>query len=145
VQIRGEAGARVLRRMFETAPSFRLIIDEAEKSLALVDLDVAECFAGLVPEERMRNEIFGLIAAEYRETVQQVLAITEEDALIDRFPQYQARLDRRLALLAEAGRRQVDWLAQLRSHRREGQLRQDDLVPLLLSINCAASGLGWTG
>jgi phosphoenolpyruvate carboxylase len=145
VQIRGEAGARVLRRMFETTPLFRLIIDEAEKSLALVDLDVAECFAGLVPEERMRNEIFGLIAAEYRETVQQVLAITEEDALIDRFPQYQARLDRRLALLAEGGRRQVDWLAQLRSHRREGQLRQDDLVPLLLSINCAAQGLGWTG
>jgi phosphoenolpyruvate carboxylase len=77
--------------------------------------------------------------------VQQVLAITGEEALIDRFPQYQARLDRRLALLAEAGRRQVVWLAQLRSHRKEGQLRQDDLVPLLLSINCAASGLGWTG
>jgi phosphoenolpyruvate carboxylase len=145
VQIRGDAGVSLLRRMFETAPMFRLIIDEVEKSLALVDLEVAEQFARLVPEERIREEIFGLISAEYRQTVQQLLAITEEEPLIDRFPQYQARLDRRLALLAEAGRRQVDWLAQLRSHRREGQLRQDDLVPLLLSINCAASGLGWTG
>ena len=145
VQIRGDAGAKLLHRMFEMAPLFRLIIDEVEKSLALVDLDIAEQFAGLVPERPVRDEIFGLIAAEYRQTVQQVLAITGEEALIDRFPQYQARLDRRLALLAEAGRRQVDWLAQLRSHRKEGQLRQDDLVPLLLSINCAASGLGWTG
>jgi phosphoenolpyruvate carboxylase len=145
VQIRGEAGVRMLQQIFDSAPLFRLVIDEVEKSLALVDLRVAELFANLVPDQHPRDEIFGLITAEYRQTVQQVLAITGEEALIDRFPQYRARLDRRLALLAEAGRRQVDWLAQLRSHRKEGQLRQDDLVPLLLSINCVASGLGWTG
>ncbi|MCI0429941.1 MAG: phosphoenolpyruvate carboxylase [Rhodospirillales bacterium] len=145
VEIRGEAGARLLHRMFDASPEFRLVIDEVEKALGLVDLGVAERFASLVPDEALRNEIFALITAEHERTVRQVLSVTQQPALLDRFPNYRARLDRRLALLDEAGRRQVDLLAHVRARRGEGALRQDDLVPLLLSINCVASGLGWTG
>ena len=65
--------------------------------------------------------------------------------LLNLLPSYRAQLDRRLALLDEAGRRQVDLLARMRPRRSQGSLRQDDLVPLLLSINCVACGLGWTG
>ncbi len=145
VEIRGEAGRHLLNRMFQTAPLFRLIVDEVEKALALVDLGVAERFAGLVPDAALRADIFGQIAAEHRRTVLQILAVTQQSALLDRFPNHRARLDRRLALLDEAGRRQVDLLARVRARRSEGPLRQEDLVPLLLSINCVASGLGWTG
>jgi hypothetical protein len=44
------------------------------------------------------------------------------------------------------GREQVKLIAQFRAKAPAGESKFDeDLVPLLLSINCIASGLGWTG
>jgi phosphoenolpyruvate carboxylase len=145
VEIRGPAGARLLRRMFEEFPVFRLAIDEMEKTLALVDLSVARRFAELVPDRALAAEIFALIEAEYHRTSDQVRAVSGSAALLDRFPNYKARLNRRLALLHEAGLRQAELLERVRARRGEGALGQEELVQLLLAINCVASGLGWTG
>jgi phosphoenolpyruvate carboxylase len=145
VEIRGAAGARLLRNMFEQFPLFRLAIDEVEKTLALVDLDVARRFAGLVADRRLGSEIFAVIEAEYRRTVEQVLAVSGSGALLDRFPNHRAGLNRRLALLDQAGLRQAELLERVRARREEGPLPQEELVQLLLAINCVASGLGWTG
>ena len=41
----GRAGRGLLRRMFEDSRLFRLIIDEVEKTLLLVDLDIARDYA----------------------------------------------------------------------------------------------------
>ena len=143
-EIRGPAGEQLLQRMFRCFPLFRLVIDEVEKTLPLVDLAIARRFAGLVPDAEVRDDIFGMIEAEYGRTVTRVLRITGEKALLDRFPNHRSRLDSRLPMLNRASRQQVELLRRVRS-RRPGSDASEDFVPLLLSINCVAAGLGWTG
>jgi phosphoenolpyruvate carboxylase len=130
--------------MFRTFPLFRLIVDEVEKTLPLVDLAIARRFAGLVPDQALRDDIFGMVEAEYGRTVLHLLRVTGETALLDRFPNHRGRLDSRLPMLNRASLRQVDLLRRVRS-RPPGADAGEDLVPLLLSINCVAAGLGWTG
>ncbi len=144
MEIRGPAGEELLRRMFRSFPLFRLVIDEVEKTLPLVDLAIARRFANLVPDPEVRDAIFAMIESEYGRTVQRVLRITGEKALLDRFPNHRSRLDSRLPLLNRASRQQVELLRRVRA-RRPGTDASEDFVPLLLSINCVAAGLGWTG
>ncbi len=77
-------------------------------------------------------------------TVARLLRVTGEKALLDRFPNHRSRLDSRLPMLNRASRQQVELLRRVRS-RRPGGDAGEDFVPLLLSINCVAAGLGWTG
>src|SRR5690606_31173443 len=86
IQVRGPAGEVLLRRMFRESPGFRLIVDEVEKILPLVDLSVARAFAGLVADVALREEIFAMVEAEYHRTVAMVLKITGEASLLARFP-----------------------------------------------------------
>jgi phosphoenolpyruvate carboxylase len=144
MEIRGPAGEQLLQRMFRCFPLFRLVIDEVEKTLPLVDLAIARRFANLVPDEDVRDDIYGMIEAEYGRTVTRVLRLTGEKALLDRFPNHRSRLDSRLPMLNRASRQQVELLRRVRS-RRAGADASEDFVPLLLSINCVAAGLGWTG
>src|SRR5205814_88227 len=76
VAVRGARGEALLQRMFEDSPLFRLIVDEAEKTLAYVDLDIAREYAGLVADPSVREAIFPLIEEEYRRTVNAVLRVT---------------------------------------------------------------------
>ncbi len=144
LEIRGPAARELLQRMFRDSPVFRLIIDEVEKTLPLVDLRIARRFAGLVPDEAVRDEIFAMVEAEYRRTVQMVLRVTGEPELLTRFPNHRGRIEGRLAMLNRAGVEQVELLRRVRIRRAPADAK-DDFVPLLLSINCVAAGLGWTG
>ncbi len=145
LDVRGAEGKRILRRMFADLRLFRLIIDEVEKTLMLVDLDVARGYAGLVPDVDVREDIFAMIEAEYGRTAAMILQVTGESVHGERFPNYRDRLSRRLAALNSVGTVQVELIRRLRDARKTDTLRQSGLVPLLLSINCIASGLGWTG
>ena len=55
---------------------------------------------------------------------------------------YRSRVDGRLPMLNRASSLQADLLRRVRSR---GTCTDEDFVPLLLSINCVAAGLGWTG
>jgi phosphoenolpyruvate carboxylase len=145
LDVRGAEGERLLRRMFADSRLFRLIIDEVEKTLMLVDLDVARRYANLVPDTPVREDIFAMIEAEYGRTVAMILHVTGETILGERFPNYRDRLSRRLAALNSVGTVQVELIRRLRDDRKADKPQRPGLVPLLLSINCVASGLGWTG
>ena len=79
-------GAALLRRMFRDSRLFRLIVDEVEKTLSYVDLDVAREYAELVPEPRVRDAVFAMIEEEYHRTVEAVLRISGARELAERFP-----------------------------------------------------------
>ncbi|HXH04042.1 MAG TPA: phosphoenolpyruvate carboxylase [Candidatus Competibacteraceae bacterium] len=145
IQVRGAEGERLLARMFHESLLFRLILDEVEKTLALVDLELARQYAGLLEDAALGAELFDLIEREYRRSRGMVLRLTGEQELAVRFPQYRERLRRRLPLLRQAGQRQVELLRRFRAAQAEGRARREELVALLLSINCIAAGLGWTG
>jgi phosphoenolpyruvate carboxylase len=143
-QIRGERGIRLLERMYRESRLFRLVIDEVEKTLSYVDLDIARQYAELVSDRRAREEIFGLIEAEYHRTVKAVLALSGGTDLAERFPRFRRRLARRLATINQVSRQQVDLLRRFRAASSD-QERQPYLSALLLSISCTSSGFGATG
>jgi phosphoenolpyruvate carboxylase len=140
LDVRKEAGLDLLRRMFKSARLFRLVIDEVEKTLLTVDLSIAREFAGLIDDASLRDPIFEAIEREYHLTCEYVLKVSGDDKLAQRFPQYRRRLARRLKTMNEVSRQQVQLLRAWRAHGQE-----DVRNALLLSINCAAAGLGWTG
>ncbi|MGF1610540.1 MAG: phosphoenolpyruvate carboxylase [Kiloniellales bacterium] len=145
IGVRGVEGERLLAEMFERSKLFRLIVDEVEKALTLVDLEVAAAYAELVPDAAVRDEIFALVEDEYRRSVAMLTRLTGEPALAVRFPAYCQRLERRLPAMRQVGLQQVRLIERFRARRPDEPGRRDDLVALLLSINCIASGLGWTG
>jgi phosphoenolpyruvate carboxylase len=145
IAVRGDSGEELLKRMFEESRLFRLIADEVEKTLPLVDLEVARAYAELVPDAELRDRIFGLVEDEYQRTMSMVLRITGEDEICARFPRHRERMKRRLGIINQVGHEQVKLIERFRNADKNDTARQEHLVSLLLSINCVAAGLGWTG
>ncbi len=137
-------GKRTLKHLYLHSRLFRLIIDEVEKTLALTDMDVAKQYANLVPDAKLRKRIFGMVQSEYARTRRMVLTISGEKKLLARFKQFSGKLERRNAILHQAGLEQVKLVKRFRKGSA-GNKQFDDLIPLLLSINCVSAGLGWTG
>jgi phosphoenolpyruvate carboxylase len=142
--VRKESGRALLQRMFKDSRLFRLIVDEAEKTLLQVDMGIAREYAELVEDGAMRGEILGLLEAEYRLTSQMLLEVSGSREVAERFPQMRSRLMRRLPSIAQANRQQVQLLRRYRAARNQAE-KESYKAPLLLSINCIASGFGSTG
>jgi phosphoenolpyruvate carboxylase len=143
IMVRNEMGEALIQQMFKESRLFRLVIDEVEKTLSLVDLDVAMQYARLVPDEKIRDAIFTMIKDEYHLTKEMVLRITGEKILCERFKRFSRKLNRRHAILHQAGLEQVSLVKRFRKSLDEN--KSESLIPLLLSINCVSAGLGWTG
>ena len=143
-RVRGEEGKKLLREMFMQHRLFRLVIDEVEKTLFQVHLDIARHYAELVPDADAGREIFTMIEEEYKRTRSAVLQVSGSSALCERFVMFRDRLSRRLPIIDRVSREQIELIKLCRGREKEQQEMQD-LVPLLLSINCVAAGLGWTG
>jgi len=140
VEIRKERGRELLARMFREARLFRTVIDEVEKTLLTVDLDIAGEFAQLVGDAGTREAIFKAIEAEYRLTCDMARLVSGEAEVAQRFPQARRRLARRLQTMNQVSREQVQLLRALRTGG-DAEVR----TALLLAINCAAAGFGATG
>jgi phosphoenolpyruvate carboxylase len=140
LDVRKERGLDLLKRMFRDARLFRLILDDVERTLLQVDLSIAAEYAGLIEDASVREPIFSRISTEFALTCEMILRISGDSAIAERFPQYRRRLDRRLKTINVVSREQVHLL---RSHRSESN--EEVRTALLMSINCAAAGLGATG
>ncbi len=141
---RGDAGLTLLQRMLEKSRLFKLVLDEVEKVLMLVDLPIARAYASLVEDEAVRAKIFARIEAEHARTEKMVLRVTGASEIGARFAAHRARLADRLPTINEVNREQVELLRRFRSAQDE-TAREAIKVPLLLSISCIASGMGATG
>jgi len=144
IEVRGEAGEVMFARMFEDSRLFRLIMDEVEKTLLLVDLDIAADYSGLVVDAASRETIFAMIEAEYRLTTEMVRQVSGDAEVGQRFPRYRDVLKDRLTTINEVNREQVELLRRFRGASAEAE-RERYKSALLLSINCIAAGLGATG
>jgi phosphoenolpyruvate carboxylase len=144
LEVRGERGAALLERMFNESRLFRLIVDEVEKTLTYVDLDIAHEYAELVPDAAVRANILGLVEEEYHRTVQAVLRISGGRELVERYPRFRRRLARRLPTINQVSRQQIELLRRFRESGGD-RSQEEQLSALLLSINTIAAGFGATG
>jgi phosphoenolpyruvate carboxylase len=144
LQVRGQRGSALLDRMFSDSRLFRLIVDEVEKTLSYVDLDLARQYAELVPDPAVRDAIFPMIEEEYHRTVEAVLRISGAHQLAERFPRFRRKLGRRLPTLNQVSRQQIELLRRFRESGGD-RTQEEQLSALLLSINAIAAGFGATG
>lgn len=139
-RFRSEAGDDLLRRMFAESRLFRLIVDEVEKTLFQADMDIAARYAALVPDQRLRDHIFGLIRSEYDQSCAAVRFLNDGAEIGARFPRMSTRIGRVRRDLERTHDLQIDLLRGV----RDGQDRSLS-VPLMQSMNCVSAALGWTG
>ncbi len=138
---RGAEGLVLLRDMFKKSRGFRLAVDEVEKSLFLADMKVAEKYAELVPDRVDAERIYAVIAHEHRRTSRAILELTGAKILCERFQGFRRRFDRVRPIVDRANLWQVQLLRETREGKRDDKLN----MPLLMTMNCVAQGLGWTG
>lgn len=140
----GDQGNAMVKQMFNESRVFRLIIDETEKTLSLVDLEVSEAYSNLVENEEIRKQVFKMIVEEYKLSCEMIMQITGEKEIGERFKRFTRKLKRRMAILHQSGLEQATLVHEFRNREKDEDVI-NDLVPLLLSINCISAGLGWTG
>ncbi len=144
LQIRGDRGAALIDRMFKDSRLFRLIVDEVEKTLSYVDLTIAREYAALTPDPQARDHVFAMVEAEYHRSVEAVLRISGGRQLNERFPRFRRRLARRMGIMNQISRQQIELLRRFRESGGD-RTQEEQLSALLLSINCIAAGFGATG
>jgi phosphoenolpyruvate carboxylase len=144
LEVRGKRGGALLDRMFLESRLFRLIVDEVEKTLAYVDLDLVREYAELVPEAEVRSSVLEMIEDEYHRTVEAVLRISGASQLVERYPRFRRRLARRMPTINQVSRQQIELLRRFRESGGD-KTQEEQLSALLLSINCIAAGFGATG
>ncbi len=144
LQVRGQRGTALIQRMFNDSRLFRLIVDEVEKTLSYVDLEMAREYADLVPDARVRDAIFPMVEEEYHRTVEAVLRISGAAELAERFPRFRRKLARRLPIMNQISRQQIELLRRFRESGSD-KSQEELLSALLMSINCIATGFGATG
>ena len=137
----GGSGLKLLRGMFLKSPGFRLAVDEVEKSLFLADMDVAERYAALVPQRVDAERLYALIRHEHKRTSKVMLELSGSSQLCERFQGFRRRFERVRPMVDQANKWQVQLLRQTREQKNKDTLN----MPLLMTMNCVAAGLGWTG
>lgn len=140
----GKKGEALIKDMFKDSRIFKLVIDELEKTLCLVDMEVASAYAALVQDKKLRKHVLDMVKDEYELTCKMVRRVTGQRKLGTRFKKFSRKLQRRSQILNSVGMEQVRLVGQFRAAKNEKDAH-DDLVSLLLSINCISAGLGWTG
>jgi phosphoenolpyruvate carboxylase len=137
----------ILREMQENWHFFRTFVSNVEMMLTKTDLGIARGYVhALVPSEL--HPIFETIEAEYHLTVQQILKVTGESALLDAQPVLRRTLAVRDTYLEPLHHLQVALLRQYRSASpsRRHPVTDPTLVrALLTTVNGIAAGMRNTG
>jgi phosphoenolpyruvate carboxylase len=130
-----------LREMYRTWPFFRSVLSNMDMVLAKTDLDIASRYAALVPDEKVRTEIFGRIEGECHRTRRWLAAITGESELLADNPTLARSIRNRFPYLDPLNHLQVELL---RRHRADGN-DERLLRAIHLTINGVAAGLRNSG
>jgi phosphoenolpyruvate carboxylase len=79
-------GLELLRQMMRSFPLFIDMIRNVELALAKADFGVARLYATLVENEELRDRVYTLLEEEFARTRRMVLAVTEQQTLLERNP-----------------------------------------------------------
>jgi phosphoenolpyruvate carboxylase len=140
--IREAEGEGRARELYARWPFFQALVDNAQIALVRADMDVAASYAGLAePEARA---IFDEIRREHDRTVEEVLRVTGEAALLDAWPTIARTVRRRNPFVDLLSHAQIELLARLRASATEAE-RDRLRAALFTTINGIAAGLQTAG
>jgi len=136
-----QVGLPYLQEMESSWPYFAAVLSNAELALAKADMRVAAQYIELVEPPELRDRIWSAITEEFDRTVQLLLSVTGQSALLDRDPVLQRSIARRNPYVDPLSFIQVELLKRF----RETGAVEEFLRPVLLSINGIAGALKNTG
>ncbi len=137
-------GLGQLRKMYRHWPFFRMLLDNAEVSLAKADLGIARQYAALVESAEVRKRIFRLIETEHARSVAMVLAVNERKQLLENQPTLAQSIRLRNPFVDPLNYLQIRFLSIWR--RGDETQRTEHLRRLLaLTVKGIASGMKSTG
>jgi phosphoenolpyruvate carboxylase len=129
----------VLREMYVAWPFFRTFLGNVSMTLVKTDLTIAQRYAALAPPEL--RPLLDQIREEFELTVDRVLTVTGDDALLDREPTLRTTLEIRDNYLQPLHHLQLELLGRYRRGDDDPELER----ALLLTINGIAAGMRNTG
>jgi len=142
---RGPAGRRLLRTMHAEWPFFQSLIDNAQLTLRKADMGIAELYAGLVEDERLRRRILGILSAEFARTEKAILAVTGQRRLLSREAVLRQSVELRNPYIDPLNFIQVEMLRRLRGGKLGDEAAAEARRVVELTINGISGGLKNTG
>jgi phosphoenolpyruvate carboxylase len=136
-----KGGLEELREMHRSWAFFRTVLSNLDMVLAKTDLAIGSRYAELVPDARLRAEMFGRIEAEWQRTRHWLAEITGQAELLADNPTLARSIRNRFPYLDPLNHVQVECL---RRHRAEGSDARL-LRAIHLTINGVAAGLRNSG
>jgi phosphoenolpyruvate carboxylase len=130
-----------LREMHRTWPFFRTVLSNLDMVLAKSDLGIGWRYAELVPDARLRKDIFGRIESEWQRSRRSLAAITGQEELLAVNPTLARSIRNRFPYLDPLNHVQVECLRRHRADGGDPRL----LRAIHLTINGVAAGLRNSG
>ncbi len=134
----------ILQDMYRRWPFFQTVVDLMQMSMQKADLAIARLYAGLVPDEKIREKFFSQIKEEFERTRKVILEITGQEELLDRNYALQNSIRLRNPYVDPISYAQVILLDRF---RRFPQAKDHEAVwyAIHLSVNGVSQGLRNTG
>jgi phosphoenolpyruvate carboxylase len=134
-------GLATLRAMFKDWPFFQTLLSNMDMVLAKSDIAIASRYAELVEETALREAIFPRLRAEWQSSIDALLSVTEQQALLDTNPLLARSIRNRFPYLDPLNHVQIELL---RRHRA-GDTDERVVPGIHLTINGIAAGLRNSG
>lgn len=136
-----DRGLALLQAMHRDWPFFRTQLSNMDMVLAKSSIAIASRYADLVPDLKLRGEIFARIRDERQKSIDALLAITGHKKLLERNPLLDRSIRNRFPYLDPLNHLQVNLLRLYRAHQDNPKI----LTGIQLTINGISAGLRNSG
>ena len=141
LETRPDDGLALLQEMYREWPFFQALLSNMDMVLAKSNIAIASRYAKLVEDEGLRDAIFPRLRREWEDSIEQLLAIMQQQSLLDDNPLLARSIRNRFPYLDPLNHLQIELLKRHRSGDADEQVVQG----IHLSINGIAAGLRNSG
>lgn len=136
-----DQGMPFLKELYREWPFFRMLLSNMDMVLAKSSIAIASRYAELVPDEALREKIFGRIRREWHASIETLLDIMGQDRLLQGNPLLDRSIRNRFPYLDPLNHVQVELLKEHRAQNPDEQV----LRGIQLTINGISAGLRNSG
>ncbi|MBD0021279.1 phosphoenolpyruvate carboxylase [Gordonia pseudamarae] len=130
-----------LRRYYEEWPFFTSVMSNMAQVMAKSDMGLAHRYAQLVPDEQLREKVFGMIVDEHERTIDMYFRITGTDDLLADNAALKRSVYNRFPYLEPLNLLQIELLRQFRAGEDSPRIRRG----IQLTMNGLATALRNSG